>query len=429
MRGGRPDLRRTDARDAGVVRRQGDGAGAGRELGVPVLAGISPRSRWRRREPSCGLGPAGRDAEGGRRRRRPGHAAGTSRATWTRPSPARSEARGASARVRSMSRSCCPRRGTSRSRSSATGRARSPTCGTASAAFSASARSSSRSPRRSASDALRDAMLDAAVRLARRSLSRRRHDRVPGRRPAGRGGAVRVHRGQRPAAGRAHRHRGGPRPRPGRPPVEDRRRRDLAARPSQDLVPAPRGVALQARVNLETMTADGSAGPAAACSPPMIRPPVRACASMVSATPATPPPRATTRCLPRSSSRPTTWAARGRARRALSEFKITGPRTNVGFLQALLKSPAIAGGALHTRYVEEHLAALLARPGPGALLRAGRRAASPGRRQGRSEGSAGGAGSEAGRPGADGRPTLGRGPLPGRAPTARCRWPRRSRAW
>src|SRR5262249_45045172 len=36
-----------------------------------------------------------------------------------------------------------------------------------------------------------------------------------------------------------------------------------------------------------------------------------------------------------------------------------GARTNIAFLQALLKSPALAAGELHTRYVEEHAAELL----------------------------------------------------------------------
>ena len=41
-------------------------------------------------------------------------------------------------------------------------------------------------------------------------------------------------------------------------------------------------------------------------------------------------------------------------------------RTNIAFLQALLKSPALAAGELHTRYVEEHVAELLAAAGDRA---------------------------------------------------------------
>ena len=48
------------------------------------------------------------------------------------------------------------------------------------------------------------------------------------------------------------------------------------------------------------------------------------------------------------------------------EFKIGGVRTNIAFLQALLKSPALAAGELHTRYVEEHAAELLAAAGERA---------------------------------------------------------------
>jgi len=52
-------------------------------------------------------------------------------------------------------------------------------------------------------------------------------------------------------------------------------------------------------------------------------------------------------------------AAAGKACRALSEFKIAGARNNISFLQALLKSPALGGGQLYTRYVEDHMAELL----------------------------------------------------------------------
>src|SRR6202035_1696981 len=44
--------------------------------------------------------------------------------------------------------------------------------------------------------------------------------------------------------------------------------------------------------------------------------------------------------------------------RALSEFRIAGAPTNVGFLQALLAHPAVAAGDVHTRFIEEHMAEL-----------------------------------------------------------------------
>ena len=49
-----------------------------------------------------------------------------------------------------------------------------------------------------------------------------------------------------------------------------------------------------------------------------------------------------------------------KSRRALSEFKLEGVRSNIGFLQVLLKDTPIAGDVIHTRYVEEHISDLLA---------------------------------------------------------------------
>ena len=70
---------------------------------------------------------------------------------------------------------------------------------------------------------LRDRLIDAALRAGRRGrLPQPRHLRVPGRRRYGR---VLLHRGQPTPAGRAHRHRGGHRPRSGRAAVADRGRR------------------------------------------------------------------------------------------------------------------------------------------------------------------------------------------------------------
>ena len=129
---------------------------------------------------------------------------------------------------------------------------------------------------------------------------------------------------------------------------------------AQDRVPAPRGVALQARVNLESMTADGSARPGggvlAAYEPPS-GPGVRVDGFGYAgyATSARYDPLLAKVIVAADN----LAAAAGRARRALSEFKVDGVRTNIAFLQALLKSPAVTAGELHTRYVEEHAAELL----------------------------------------------------------------------
>ncbi|MBC7728277.1 MAG: carbamoyl-phosphate synthase large subunit, partial [Microbacteriaceae bacterium] len=136
---------------------------------------------------------------------------------------------------------------------------------------------------------------------------------------------------------------------------------DLALAQAQ--VPAPRGLALQARVNLETMAADGSARPSGgvltafeAPSGPGIRVDAFGYAGY------------------RTSSRFDALIAKviahapdgdpaalaRKAVRALAEFRIGGVATNISFLQALLRHPAFATAALHTRFVDEHIAVLVA---------------------------------------------------------------------
>ncbi len=128
-------------------------------------------------------------------------------------------------------------------------------------------------------------------------------------------------------------------------------------------VPRPRGVAVQARVNLETMAADGSPRPAggvlAAYDPPS-GPGVRVDGFGYAGY--------------RTSSRFDSLLAKvivhagtgglattlSKTRRALSEFRIAGAPTNIGFLQALLGHPAVAAGDVHTRFIEERMAELAA---------------------------------------------------------------------
>jgi acetyl/propionyl-CoA carboxylase alpha subunit/acetyl-CoA carboxylase carboxyltransferase component len=129
----------------------------------------------------------------------------------------------------------------------------------------------------------------------------------------------------------------------------------------QRRIPAPRGVAIQARVNLETMTADGDARPAGgvlSTYEPPSGPGVRVdgfgyggyrtsarfdslLAKVIVHTPDG-----------------DLRAAARKADRALSEFRIAGSPTNIPFLRALLRHPAFGGGEVHTRFVEEHIGAL-----------------------------------------------------------------------
>ena len=131
---------------------------------------------------------------------------------------------------------------------------------------------------------------------------------------------------------------------------------------TQSEIPAPRGTALQARINLETMTADGTARPAGGTlsvyEPPSGRG-IRVdgfgyggyqtsvrfdslLAKLIVHTPSD-----------------SLADAAAQAWRALCEFRIVGASTNISFLQNLLRHPGIADGRAHTRFVEEHIEELL----------------------------------------------------------------------
>jgi acetyl/propionyl-CoA carboxylase alpha subunit/acetyl-CoA carboxylase carboxyltransferase component len=134
---------------------------------------------------------------------------------------------------------------------------------------------------------------------------------------------------------------------------------------TQGDVPAPRGHAVQARVNLETMAADGSAKPAGgvltAFEPPS-GPGVRVDGFGYAGY--------------RTSARFDSLLAKlivhagagglsravAKAYRALSEFRIEGSATNIVFLQNLLAHPAVAAGEVHTRFIEEHMGELAGTP-------------------------------------------------------------------
>jgi len=128
-------------------------------------------------------------------------------------------------------------------------------------------------------------------------------------------------------------------------------------------VPRPRGVAVQARVNLETMAKDGSPRPAggllSAYDPPS-GPGVRVDGFGYAGY--------------RTSSRFDSLLAKlvvhagsgglatalAKTHRALSEFRIAGASTNIPFLQALLAHPSVVAGEVHTRFIEERMGELAA---------------------------------------------------------------------
>jgi acetyl/propionyl-CoA carboxylase alpha subunit/acetyl-CoA carboxylase carboxyltransferase component len=131
---------------------------------------------------------------------------------------------------------------------------------------------------------------------------------------------------------------------------------------TQGSVPEPRGHAVQARVNLETMATDGSARPAGgvltAFEPPS-GPGVRVDGFGYAG-------YATSAQFDSLLAKVIVHAGGGlaaataKAYRALSEFRIQGAETNIGFLQTLLAHPAVTAGEAHTRFIEEHIAELAA---------------------------------------------------------------------
>jgi len=124
----------------------------------------------------------------------------------------------------------------------------------------------------------------------------------------------------------------------------------------------PRGIAVQLRINTERIDRDGTIRPAggvvSAWAPPGgpgVRVDTAAYAGYA------PHPAFDSLLAKLIVHEPTgdLEALRRRALRALAEFRIAGVETNVPFLRALLDRPDALSGAAHTRYVDEHLAALV----------------------------------------------------------------------
>ncbi|MFI4998349.1 MAG: carboxyl transferase domain-containing protein [Reyranellales bacterium] len=143
----------------------------------------------------------------------------------------------------------------------------------------------------------------------------------------------------------------------------------------------PRGNAIQLRVNMETMTEDGSAKPGGGTL-------------TVFEPPTGPGVRVDTygyagyRTNPNFDSllakvivhAPSYNAALARAERALASFRLDGAPSNLGFLRALLADKEVRADRVHTRFVDEHAKKLIA---AAAKLQTGRyfQAAATGGRQ------------------------------------------------
>jgi acetyl/propionyl-CoA carboxylase alpha subunit len=129
------------------------------------------------------------------------------------------------------------------------------------------------------------------------------------------------------------------------------------------LAPEPRGLALELRVNLETMASDGSTRPSGGTltvfeppSGPGLRTDTLGFAGY------TPSPRFDSLLAKLVVRAPSgdVHELFARAYRALCEFRIEGVATNLGFLQALVRHPDVLAGAIDTRFVETHAAELVA---------------------------------------------------------------------
>jgi len=124
---------------------------------------------------------------------------------------------------------------------------------------------------------------------------------------------------------------------------------------------APHGAAIQLRVNMETMTADGSAKPGGGTL-------------TVFEPPSGPGVRVDTygyagyRTNPNFDSllakvivkAATFEAALARAERALASFRLEGAPSNISFLRALLADKDVRADKVHTRFVDEHAGKLIA---------------------------------------------------------------------
>ena len=128
----------------------------------------------------------------------------------------------------------------------------------------------------------------------------------------------------------------------------------------QASVPAPRGFAIQARVNMETMSADGTPMPAGgtltAFEPPT-GPGVRTDTFGYAGYQTSPRyDSLLAKVIAHSSD---FSAAVRRTERALAEFRVGGVSTNIAFLHAILRHPEFRAGTVTTLFVEAEMAELV----------------------------------------------------------------------
>ena len=126
--------------------------------------------------------------------------------------------------------------------------------------------------------------------------------------------------------------------------------------------PAPRGHAIQLRVNMERMNEAGDAVPTGgvlnAFTPPS-GPGIRVDTFGYAGYRTSPNYDSLLAKLIACSPAPDYASAVSRARRALSEFQIEGVTTNLSFLQALLARDDVQANEVHTAFIAEHAAELV----------------------------------------------------------------------
>ena len=130
----------------------------------------------------------------------------------------------------------------------------------------------------------------------------------------------------------------------------------------QTHVPTPRGFAVQVRINTETMGTDGSARPAGGTLVAFEVPSghgVRTDTCGYVGYQTNPSFDSLLAKLIGHSTSPRFADAVARTSRALGELKIEGVRTNISFLQRLLRHPDFVANRVDTRFVEEHIAELV----------------------------------------------------------------------
>ncbi|MFO1162254.1 MAG: carboxyl transferase domain-containing protein [Reyranellaceae bacterium] len=128
--------------------------------------------------------------------------------------------------------------------------------------------------------------------------------------------------------------------------------------------PAPRGMAMQVRINVETMQADGTAKPGGgilSTFEPPSGPDIRVDGYGYAGYPTNPAYDSLLAKLIVFARTGRAEDATGKGYRALCEFNIAGVPTNIAFLQAVLLDKDVRAGNLSTGFVEANASALIAK--------------------------------------------------------------------